>query len=38
MVVNLDSATQAKEREILEVVFDMSKCHVFDKETEITII
>jgi multiple sugar transport system ATP-binding protein len=38
MVVNVDSATQAKEREPLEVVFDMSKCHVFDQETELTII
>jgi multiple sugar transport system ATP-binding protein len=38
MVVNLDSATAAKEREDLEVVFDMAKCHVFDKETELTII
>jgi len=38
MVVNLDSATGAKERQPLEVIFDMSKCHVFDKETEITVI
>ncbi|MDO9631606.1 MAG: TOBE domain-containing protein, partial [Humidesulfovibrio sp.] len=38
MVVNLDSATAAKERQPLEVLFDMSKCHVFDKETEVTII
>jgi multiple sugar transport system ATP-binding protein len=38
MVVNVDSATQAKEREKLEVVFDMAKCHVFDNETDITII
>lgn len=38
MVVNVDSATIAKERENLEVVFDMAKSHVFDKETEVTII
>ena len=38
MVINLDSATNAKEREKLEVVFDMAKCHVFDKETDLTII
>jgi multiple sugar transport system ATP-binding protein len=38
MVVNLDSATAAKEGQPLEVLFDMSKCHVFDKETDITII
>ncbi len=38
MVVNLDSATDAKERQPLEVVFDMAKCHVFDQETEVTII
>ena len=38
MVVNLDSATGAKERQPLEVVFDMAKCHVFDQETEVTII
>jgi len=38
MVVNVDSATLAKEREPLQVVFDMSKCHVFDKETELTVI
>ncbi|MHB8995180.1 MAG: ABC transporter ATP-binding protein [Armatimonadota bacterium] len=38
MVVNLDSATDAKEREKLEVVFDMAKIHVFDNETDVTII
>ena len=38
MVINLDSATAAKEREPLDVVVDMSKCHVFDKETEVTVI
>ena len=38
MVVNLDSSTIAKERQPLEVVFDMDKCHVFDKETEVTVI
>ncbi|MEN6301943.1 MAG: sn-glycerol-3-phosphate ABC transporter ATP-binding protein UgpC [Armatimonadia bacterium] len=38
MVINVDSATVAKERENLEVVFDMAKSHVFDKETEVTII
>ena len=38
LTINLDSATDAKERESVEVVFDMAKSHVFDKETEITII
>jgi len=38
LVINLDSATKAREQEPLEVVFDMTKCHVFDKDTEITII
>jgi multiple sugar transport system ATP-binding protein len=38
MVVNLDSATAAKERQPLDVIFDMSKSHVFDKETEVTVI
>ena len=38
MVINLDSATAARERETLEVVFDMTKCHVFDRDTELTII
>lgn len=38
IVASLDSATGAREREPLEVVFDMSKCHVFDKDTEVTIV
>ena len=38
MVINLDSATGAEERGKLEVVFDMAKSHVFDKETDVTVI
>jgi multiple sugar transport system ATP-binding protein len=38
LVASLDSATAAKEREALQVVFDMSKCHIFDKDTEVTLV
>ena len=38
LVASVDSATQATERSKLEVVFDMRKAHMFDKETELRIV
>ncbi len=38
LVASVDSATSAREDEPLEVVLDVAKCHVFDKETEVTIV
>jgi multiple sugar transport system ATP-binding protein len=38
LVASMDSATAAREGEALQVVFDMSKCHVFDKDTEVTVV
>ncbi len=37
LVASVDSGTQAREQEPLDIVFDMSKAHLFDKETELTI-
>jgi multiple sugar transport system ATP-binding protein len=37
LIASVDSATQAKESGELDVVFDMQKAHVFDKESEITV-
>jgi len=34
MVATIDAETKAKELEDIELVFDMAKTHVFDKETE----
>ena len=38
LVASVDSATQATERSKLDVVFDMRKAHLFDKETELLIV
>jgi multiple sugar transport system ATP-binding protein len=38
LVASMDSSTSAKENENLEVIIDMAKAHVFDKETEITVV
>ncbi len=37
LIAKLDSKTQAKVGESLDVVFDMSRTHLFDKETELAI-
>jgi len=37
LVASVDSGTQAREQEPLDVVFDMRKAHLFDQETEQTI-
>ena len=37
LVASFDSATGAREREKLEVVLDMGKVHIFDKDTELSI-
>jgi multiple sugar transport system ATP-binding protein len=37
LVASVDSATQARENESLDVVMEMEKAHLFDKETEKTI-
>ncbi len=37
MVATIDAETKVKEDEEIEMVFDMAKTHVFDKETEKAI-
>jgi len=37
LVASVDSATDAKEREKLDVVMDMNKAHIFDKETQAVV-
>ncbi len=37
LVASVDSATTAREGQPLEVVFDMTRCHLFDAETEQAI-
>jgi multiple sugar transport system ATP-binding protein len=37
LVASVDSGTQAREQEPLDIVFDMRKAHLFDKDTEQTI-
>jgi len=37
LVATIDAETKAKENEPLDVVFDMAKTHVFDKDTEKAI-
>ena len=37
LVASVDSGTRAVEQQPLDVVFDMDKSHLFDKETEATI-
>ena len=40
LVASLDSATQAKENEKLQITLDMHKAHIFDKTSEkaITVV
>lgn len=37
LVASIDAETRAREGQELEVVFDMSKSHVFDKDTETAV-
>jgi len=37
LLASIDSATQAREQENLDVIFDMHKAHLFDRETEETV-
>ena len=37
IIAKVDSSTQAKVAESLEVLFDMEKSHLFDKDTEQAI-
>ncbi len=37
LVASVDSGTQAQEQEPLDIVFDMRRAHLFDRETEQTI-
>ncbi|WP_319586165.1 sn-glycerol-3-phosphate ABC transporter ATP-binding protein UgpC [uncultured Desulfobulbus sp.] len=37
MIATIDSDTKAVENQEMEIVFDMNKAHLFDKETEVTI-
>jgi multiple sugar transport system ATP-binding protein len=37
IVATIDAETQAKEDQTIELIFDMAKTHVFDKETELAI-
>ncbi|MFQ6097287.1 MAG: TOBE domain-containing protein, partial [Armatimonadota bacterium] len=37
LVASVDSATRARENEALDIVLDVEKAHLFDKETEKTI-
>jgi len=37
MVATIDADTKATENQELEVVFDMARTHVFDKQTEKAI-
>jgi multiple sugar transport system ATP-binding protein len=37
MIATIDSETKAKEGDMIEVVFDMEKAHIFDKATEAAI-
>ncbi|MDO8683247.1 MAG: sn-glycerol-3-phosphate ABC transporter ATP-binding protein UgpC [Armatimonadota bacterium] len=38
MIATIDAETQMKEGQEVEVVFDMSKTHLFDKDTEETLM
>jgi multiple sugar transport system ATP-binding protein len=38
VIATIDAETQAKESAPMEVLFDMSKCHIFDKETEQAVL
>jgi multiple sugar transport system ATP-binding protein len=38
LVASVDSGTQAREQQPLDVVFDMRKAHLFDKDSELTIV
>ena len=38
IIAKLDSKTQAKVGETMSVALDMEKCHLFDSETELTLI
>ena len=38
MIAKVDNRSTAKPHTMLELAFDMDHCHIFDKETEITII
>jgi hypothetical protein len=38
MIAKVDNRSVAKAHSMMEVAFDMAHCHIFDKETEITII
>ena len=37
LVASVDSSTRAREQEALDVVFDMDRVHLFDRETEQTL-
>jgi multiple sugar transport system ATP-binding protein len=37
LIADLDAETKAKDRQPLEVVFDMAKTHLFDPDTEIAL-
>jgi multiple sugar transport system ATP-binding protein len=38
LIADLDAETQARDGDPLDVVFDMSKTHLFDPETEVALI
>ena len=38
MVAKVDSRSQTKSGDIIDIALDIDHCHVFDKETEVTIL
>ena len=38
LIAKVDSRTEAKAEDEIEIVLDMARCHLFDKATEITIL
>ncbi len=38
IIATIDAETQVKEGAPMEALFDMSKCHIFDKETEQAVL
>ncbi|HEX8463485.1 MAG TPA: TOBE domain-containing protein, partial [Abditibacterium sp.] len=38
LLATVDAETPAREGELMDVVFDLNRVHIFDKETELTIV
>ncbi len=38
LIAKVDSRTEAEADDVIEIVLDMARCHLFDKATEITIL